>query len=325
VKILDGNHLERTERRLGVLRELNAAPLPGQALVVHDPQLKLVTDLFPCEDGHAQERSLLPAVMETVQPKEVWVGDRNFCTSGFLTGIDDRGAYFVIREHAGLPIQFVGSRLHVGKCETGNVFEQSARLVDAAGRTHTLRRITVKLKRPTRDGDKEIHILTNLPKKIGARRIANLYAKRWTIETAFQEVAQNLEGEINTLGYPKAALFAFSMALVAYNLLSVVRAALRAAHGIEEVEDRVSIYYLADEVAHTYRGLTIALPAEYWQRTYSQLSTAQLSRELLRIAKTARLARYRKHKRGPKKPVKKMNKKRRNHISTARVLQEANA
>ena len=33
-KIVDGNHLRRTDRRIGELRELNAAPLPGQALVV---------------------------------------------------------------------------------------------------------------------------------------------------------------------------------------------------------------------------------------------------------------------------------------------------
>ena len=32
---------------------------------------------------------------------------------------------------------------------------------------------------------------------------------------------------INTLGYPKAALFGFCLALVAYNMLAVVMAALR--------------------------------------------------------------------------------------------------
>jgi hypothetical protein len=322
---LDGNHLERTERRLGALRLLNAAPLPGHALVVHDAQRKLVVDVFPCEDGHAQERSLLPPVLETVQPRDLWIADRNFCTTDFLTGIRARKAFFVIRRHAGLPLELVAPRVAAGACETGKIFEQPAHLVDAAGNTHTLRCITVKLKRPTRDGDKQIHILTNLPKHITAATVAKLYAKRWTIETAFQEVAQNLEGEVNALGYPKAALFAFSMALVAYNLLSVVRAALRAAHGTEEVEEGVSIYYLADEVAHTYRGLMIALPGKYWQKTYADLTPLQLARQLIRIAQTVRLARYRKHKRGPKKPPPSMNKKHRNHISTARVLLQANA
>jgi hypothetical protein len=110
------------------------------------------------------------------------------------------------------------------------------------------------------------------------------------------------------------------MALVVYNILSVVRSALRAAHGVETVEEGVSFYYLADEVAHTHRGLTIAIPAAYWKETYATLTPAELARDLIRIAKGARIARYRKHKRGPKKPVQRMNKKKRNHVSTARLL-----
>ena len=40
---------------------VNAAPLPGHSLVVLDPR-ELVVDVFPCEDAHAQERSLLTGV-----------------------------------------------------------------------------------------------------------------------------------------------------------------------------------------------------------------------------------------------------------------------
>ena len=65
VKILDGNHLAGTEHRLKELRTIGAGALPGKALVVLDPQAMLVTDVFPCEDGHAQERSLLDSVLET--------------------------------------------------------------------------------------------------------------------------------------------------------------------------------------------------------------------------------------------------------------------
>ena len=48
---------------------MGAAALPGHTLVVLDPQLMLVIDAFPCEDGHAQERSLLGQVEATVQPR----------------------------------------------------------------------------------------------------------------------------------------------------------------------------------------------------------------------------------------------------------------
>jgi hypothetical protein len=42
VRMLDGNHFSATERRLKELRTETAAPLPGQALVVFDPELKSV-------------------------------------------------------------------------------------------------------------------------------------------------------------------------------------------------------------------------------------------------------------------------------------------
>lgn len=100
VKVLDGNHLGRTQRRLEPLRDVVAGPLPGQALVVLDPALGLAIDVVPCEDGHAQERSLLGPILETVAGNDVWVADRNFCTTGFLFGIAGRKGFCVIRRHA---------------------------------------------------------------------------------------------------------------------------------------------------------------------------------------------------------------------------------
>lgn len=109
-----------------------------------------------------------------------------------------------------------GRRKRIGEGETGVVYEQAIEITDEQGATRMFRRVTVELNEPTRDGATEIHILTNLPTRIGALRIASLYRGRWTIETAFQEVAEKLEGEIETLGYPKAALFGFCMALISY-------------------------------------------------------------------------------------------------------------
>src|SRR5512134_1552744 len=77
IKILDGNALAASEHRLKALRPLHAGALPGKAVVVYEPTRHLRVDLFPGEDGHAQERSLLPVIVETVQPGEVWVGDRH--------------------------------------------------------------------------------------------------------------------------------------------------------------------------------------------------------------------------------------------------------
>src|SRR5512143_2065720 len=186
---------EATDRRVGAL--------PGHALVVLDPQAMLVADVFPCEDGHAQERSLLDQVLETIRSGEVWIADRNFCTTGFLFGIARRGGHFVIRQHqATLHIELIGERRSCGRAETGTVYEQEARLSDEDGGSMRVRRITVVLDKPTRDGETEIHILTDLPAEAAdALTIAELYRRRWTVEAAFGELATCLNGEVNTLGY----------------------------------------------------------------------------------------------------------------------------
>ena len=323
VKILDGSHLRRSERRLAELRTQNAAPLPGHSLVMLDPERMLVIDMFPCEDGHAQERSLLAQVLPTIEQGDCVLADRNFCTMDFLGGIADAAAGFIIRQHQQtLRWELEGQRRRVGRIETGVVYEQWMRLLPKEGEPWLVRRITLELDQPTRDGDAKLHILTNLPESIDACRIAELYRKRWTIETAFQELEATLEGELATLAYPRAALFAFAMALVAYNVLSTVKAALRGQHGIEKIEQEVSGYYLADEVAGTWRGMMLILPAEYWTERFAHKTPRQMAQFLRHAAAHIRLAAFRKHPRGPKKPPPKMNKKHRGHVSTARILQQ---
>jgi hypothetical protein len=322
IKIVDGNHLASTEHRLKELRTTGAGALPGHALVVLDPQVMLVTDVVPCEDGHAQERSLLDHILALVRPGDLWIEDRNFCTTGFVFGVVRRRASFVIRQHAGnLPWQFVGKRRSCGRIDTGRVFEQTIRVEHEDGEVLFLRRVTVALDRPTRDGDTEIHILTDLPAKVArAKAIAELYRKRWTIETAFAELEATLHGEVETLGYPKAALFAFFVALVAYNLLSVVKAALRSVHGAKVVTEEVSGYYLADEVAGTYRGMMIAIPEDEWA-VFQDLSPVELGQVLQDLARRVRLSEYRKQPRGPKKPQPKRRiEGQQNHVSTAKLL-----
>jgi hypothetical protein len=322
-KIVDGNHLRRTDRRIGELRKLNVAPLPGQALVVYDPQYRLAIDVLPCEDGHAQERALLGELLKTVEVDDLWIADRNFCTVAFLFGIALRRGKFIIRQHGGLPFTLKGRRKRVGETETGIVYEQAMEVCDAQGQVRVFRRVTVKLNEPTRDGDTEIHLVTNLPKRVGAIRIADLYRDRWTIETAFQEMAENLQGEIQTLGYPKAALFGFCMALVSYNVMSVIRGAVHAVHG-EAAAAKLSTYYMALEISSTHEGMSVVLEGEFWQQKYGSLTPTQMAAELKRLARNIRLDKYKKHKWTPKKKVKKkMNKKHRNHESTYRVLEKA--
>jgi len=68
---LKSNAIAASEHRLKPVSDGNSAPSPGKSLVVPDPSPMLATDVFPCEDGHAQERSLLPQVLATVESDDV--------------------------------------------------------------------------------------------------------------------------------------------------------------------------------------------------------------------------------------------------------------
>ena len=321
LKIVDGNCLSATQHRLSELRVLSSGALPGKSLVVYDPARQMAIDAICCEDGHVQERALFDHLLERVEADDIWMGDRNFCTRAFLSGIEARSAYFIIRHHQNLPWEAVSFLIEQGRIETGVVYEQTVRIRDEDGISYLWRRIVLRLDQPTRDGDTEIVILSNLPKGAAtAKQIARLYRQRWNIEQAFQELTQHLNAEINTLGYPSAALFAFALALVAYNILAVVKAALRGVHGVEKIEQEFSGYYLADEIATTYRGMMIAIPPEQWG-IFRQWTIPQLVQMLLQLAGQVDLRRFKKHPRGPKKtPPKREKDETKPHVSTARLL-----
>jgi hypothetical protein len=322
VKILDGNCLAKTEHRLQELRTVAAGPLPGKSLVVLDPALMLAIDVFPCEDGHTQERALLDQVLATVEANDVWIEDRNFCTLGFLFGIAGRQGYFAVRQHQNLPWEAVTEPEFAGVSDDVEVWEQKIRLDNpATGETLIVRRLELRLPTPTRDGDRVIHVLTNLAAwAASASTVAGLYRHRWKIETLFQVLEAALESEQTRLGYPKAGLFAFCVSLVAYNVLAVVRAALRAVHTREVVEKNVSTYYLTHEIKGVYQGMMIALPAAEWEH-FREMTVAQLAAALQALASKARLSVYQRHPRGPKKPrPERIHYKDKPHVSTARLI-----
>ena len=322
VKVLDGNHLGKTHRRLKALRDVVAGPLPGHIPVVLDPALGLAIDVVACEDGHAQERSLLDRILDTVAANDVWVADRNFCTTEFPFGIARRPGCFVIRRHAAtLRWDRESAWEPAGRTDTGTLAERTIGLIGTDGSELAVRPVRVTPDRPTADGDGVIEILTNLPSAVtSAAVVAERYRGRWSVEGLFLRLTTVLTCEVNTLGYPPAALFGFVVALAAGNVYAAVTGALRAAHG-SEVAGELSDYDLALEVSGTRSGLEIAVPEEGWVEIRGW-TVSQMAAWLLGLARGARLGRYRKASRGPKKPrTPRTRFAESKHVSTARRLE----
>jgi DDE family transposase len=298
--VLDGNNIAATQHRLSETRDNSAAPLPGKSLCVFRPAYQLVTDIVLCEDGHAQERSLVDPILDLVEKDTLWVADRNFCFQRFLLGIARKWGFFVIREHAKLNYKVASKLRKRGRSESGEILEQAIVLEDEEGTKRRLRRIVVKLTKPTEDGDWELMILTNLPKTVSAVVVSEAYRKRWTIEGGFLDLTTTLDCEINTLCYPRAALFVFCVALLAYNLQSAIKGVMRSEHGSEKVENDLSRYFVSNEIGQVYRGMMVALPSEEWV-IFRTMSFKEYVAFLKRLARNVDFERYPKAHRGPKK------------------------
>ena len=319
-KFLDGNCIEATEHRIKALRETKSGALPGKSLVIFDPELGIAIDVIPCEDGHAQERSLVQPALDTIETNDLMVADRNFCVLSLLFGIDSKCAYFAIRQHKSMPYKSLSDIKFIGDTDTGKVYEEKVSLT-LEGKEIEARRVIVKLNKATRDGELEIAIFSNLPvEDADAIKIAAIYRSRWGIETAFQKLEKYLNSEINALGYPKAALFGFCAALVAFNLYAVVMAAIRAAHPEINVNNEVSDYYIAEEISTTSGGMSVIVKDEDWS-VFINGGISEVGEILLYLAGNMNLRKFKKNKRGPKKPPMPKDKfKGKPHVSTAKLL-----
>ena len=104
------------------------------------------------------------------------------------------------------------------------------------------------------------------------------------------------------------------------NAFSMLKAALRAAHGASQVDEKVSGILLSQELRKTYDGMMVQIPAKHWT-VFSTMPLKEFARVLLGLAKKVDITRYPKSRRGPKKPPpKKKRYSNGGHVATAKIL-----
>ena len=167
------------------------------------------------------------------------------------------------------------------------------------------------------------HILSNLPKSVPAELCCGAYRGRWEIEGHFQKLTDLLHCEIPTLGYPRAALFGFSMSVVAGNAVAVLKGSLRAVHGDEMVKE-VSNHALVNDIAEVYPGMMIAAPPPVWS-FLDGCSAGQVAGLLTSLAAKVPVERMLRSRRGPKKPrtTRKSSGSRIHHVATKKLLDKS--
>lgn len=232
-----------------------------------------------------------------------------------MAGIIAKKGAFIIRQHGRLKGQLIGERRQVGRASGGMAYEQHLRVGDMI-----LRRVTVELDEPTRDGDKEIHLLTNLPEsKADAAKVSDIYRQRWEMENGFNVLTTALTCEVKSLGHPLAALFVFCTAMLAFNALRVLNTALVAVHGADAVAE-LSSYSQSLEIAKAADGMNVALTPDDWQKLLPKTARGRAA-FLKMVAAHVDLKRHQKSHRGPKKkPPQRTGYKNGGHVSTAKII-----
>lgn len=318
VRIVDGTVLGgRTENRIQPLRFTRAAGLTGMALAVYAPAHKVVRQVILEEDAYTQERALLSRL--EIEAGELWLADRNFCIRSMLFRLHRGGAAFLMRWHGNACPYQEHTRLHRAKGSRQGAMEHHVWLQDPETQERLLvRRIVLPLEKPTRDGDTELILLTNVPDAVAADDLCQAYAGRWQIEVHYQRLTQQLHCEPPGLNYPRAALFAFAMSVIAGNALAVVQAALRQQHGEEAVHE-LSYHALVLNVAQIWLGMAIVMPTEKWHFVRC-MNASTLAQWLSSLAQHVPMTRFRRARRGPKKPHPKTEPSKHHHYSTKRLL-----
>jgi hypothetical protein len=134
------------------------------------------------------------------------------------------------------------------------------------------------------------------------------------------DITPTLSGEMKTLGYPTAALGTFCLALLADNAGSLIKAALRSAHGRQQVHAEGSSYSLALEMRRPYDGMMMAIPAPHWL-FFGALSDKAFAYVLHELAAAGQRSKYQQHPRGPKQvPPERTAYHNGQHVSTAKLL-----
>ena len=318
LKYIDGNYLAQTDHRLLKLHGLAVAALPGQSQVVFEHATGLIRQIYCSEDAHQQERALVPRFYDGIEQNQLTLGDTGYCMNSFIHAHESRKAFYLVRYHSGTSLTELKPRKERGRCSTGKVFECPA-VLSKEKDAPEVRAIFIELDAPLKKGQTTLTLITNVPiAKAPANKLAELYRDRWTIEEAFRRLTQCLRCEVNTLGYPKAALLGFSIAVLAYNTIAVVEAAVAKAHGPEKAQT-LSIHKVAAEIACVGRGLNVATDPEDWL-PFRSLSPEALAQFLVQLAANIPWRRLTKSPRGPKKPVKHRRYPNGTHLATSRLL-----
>jgi hypothetical protein len=203
------------------------------------PLVKLV-GLFEMESGallhlaegnlRQHERVLARRLWRHLEPGDLLLGDRGFCSYQDLSEIAQRGADAVMRLHQARKIDFARAEI-LGPNDWLATWQKPAQCPDgcppevwaALPATLTVRIVRYRIETPGFRSE-EVTLVTTLldPVAFPAQALAELYFRRWSVELHFREIKTLLGLDVLRCLSPAMVRKEIALQRVAYNLVRVL-------------------------------------------------------------------------------------------------------
>jgi hypothetical protein len=230
--VFDGSRLAAIARRLKLVWNVREVLLPGCLLGVYDLGRGLCRALAFEADAAASELTRALAMLKTLAPNTLVLGDRLYCAAVFFAALQHQQCWGLMRRHRGLSLH---KRRRLGKRRRwGGGLEDW--LVEAgtgaSAPVQTLRYIR------WRSGGTRYEVLTNVlaPARLAAEEALALYPYRWGIERMFFDLKEVLNLNRVYAANPGAVAMQVYAAAIVYNALRVAQSDAAAQVGVPPEE-----------------------------------------------------------------------------------------
>jgi hypothetical protein len=229
----DGKAIKHVKRLLKPLRGMQAGILGARASVVVNLRTGTAVGMAGHLDGEAGEAALteelLPKMAAAAAGKS-WLAvlDRLYCNLSFPGRILKANGHFLIRYCANTTFVVDTARAaqESQDAKGRRIVQEWGRLGKTAGdKALYVRRITLHL-----GNGQKLSVITDLLDEAAfpAEDLLETYHMRWGIETVFHQITEVFSLQHLIGSSPQAVLFQFSLCLLMYNVLQVLRAHLAA-------------------------------------------------------------------------------------------------
>ncbi|HEX3654417.1 MAG TPA: transposase [Pirellulales bacterium] len=225
VVVVDGKKIKNLAKRLKPLRGVAGKMLAGKGLVALSLNTQLAVAMETSLDGEANDAPLTPGLLAQVRellPRPLlYVADSQFCDLTIPRKVLDQASHFLIRFSN--KMRFFPEKSQTGRDRQGRTVHQEWGWLGApreGERRLYVRRITLQ-----RSGEEDVSLVSDLldDELYPAEDLLDVYLQRWTIERVFQQVTEVFHLQQLIGSTPQGALFQFSLCLLLYNFIQVIR------------------------------------------------------------------------------------------------------